>query len=490
MNTRFIEIIQSAGSPLITVVGDLILDSYVMGNANRISPEAPIQVLDVDGERFNLGGAANVAANLKALGARVQCCGVAGTDRDGDDLVAKLEELGIGTTGILRLAERPTVCKTRVISHNQQLIRIDRERRDALSDATVAKLLERIRLHLEKSDAVVVSDYAKGLLTPPMVQGVIEMAGGYGVLVDPKGTDYAKYAGARLITPNKKEAEEFTGVQIHGDGDLEAAAQVLRKTVGVEETVITLGAEGIFFAEGDVSGTIIPARARSVYDVTGAGDTVIAMLAFFRAAGYSLETAVRIGNTAAGIVVGRLGAAAPNRVELIAAFTGNVARPGDKILDRREAARISHEAAERGDRLVFTNGCYDLIHGGHLEFLRNAKAMGDCLMVAVNDDASVTRLKGPARPVLALEERMEILASLQVVDYVTSFSEDTPLEIIQEVTPAILVKGEDWQDKGVVGREWIEEHGGEVLLVKLREGRSTTEIIRKILDAHEKSDHG
>jgi len=507
LNTRFIDIIRSSPNPRIIVVGDVILDTYILGKANRISPEAPIQVLDVGGERCNLGGAANVAANLKTLGADVECCGVVGADRDGDAVVEKLTELGIGTSGVVRDEGRPTVSKTRVVSHNQQLLRIDREVRLPLDDAAAARLMKAMKPHLADSAAVAVSDYAKGTLTPALLRGVMEAAGNAGcdsigrdgigrdgigrdgvrccgVLVDPKGTDYGKYRGARLITPNRKEAEESTGVSIGGMDDLEEAARILRRDAGAREIVITLGGDGIYFSDAEGRGSLVPARARSVYDVTGAGDTVIALLAFFLASGSSLEEAVRIANAGAGIVVGRLGVAAPTREELVDAFSSVATRSGEKILPRGEAALRTREIRERGEKLVFTNGCFDLIHGGHLEFLRAAKSLGDHLMVAVNDDASVARIKGPERPILALEERMEILASLQFVDYVVSFSEDTPLEIVREVTPDILVKGEDWKEKGVVGAEWVQEHGGDVQLVKLRSGRSTTDIIKKILEKY------
>ncbi len=488
MNPRFIEIIQSAGSPRITVVGDLILDSYIMGEAKRISPEAPIQVLEVGGESHNLGGAANVAANLKTLGVEVECCGVVGADAEGERLVAMLKDQGIGTTAVIVDRKRPTVRKTRVVSHNQQLLRIDREKTELLDDGLSQKLADAAEDLLSASDAVIVSDYAKGTLTPELLARFTKCAGGFGALVDPKGRDFTKYRGARLITPNKKEAEEFSGLSIAGREDLVRASAEMRAKVGVRETVITLGPEGIFYSDLPERNDVIPAQTRSVYDVTGAGDTVIAILALFLAAGNSLGDAVRIANAGAGIVVGRLGVAAPTRRELVRAFSQSRGRPADKILAADAAAELSREIAERGESLVFTNGCFDLIHGGHLEFLRTAKSYGHFLMVAVNDDESVRRLKGPSRPVLELAERQEILASLHFVDYVVSFSEDTPEEIVKKVSPGVLVKGEDWRDKGVVGREWVESHGGKVELISLRPGKSTTNIIRRILELNGKTE--
>ena len=489
MNPRFIEIIQSAGSPRITVVGDLILDSYIMGETNRISPEAPIQVLEVGGESHNLGGAANVAVNLKTLGVDVECCGVVGADREGEKLVAILDEQGIGTTAVIHDENRPTVCKTRVVSHNQQLLRIDREKTHALDDRAARKLFDAVKQLLPASDAVIASDYAKGTLTPLLLAGIMKSAGGFGVLVDPKGKDFRKYRGARLITPNKKEAEDFSGQTIVGRDGLIAASSVLRKEVGVRETVITLGPEGIYFSDRPDRHDVIPAQTRSVYDVTGAGDTVISILALFLAAGESLEDAVRIANAGAGVVVGRLGVSAPTRCELVRAFSQSSGRPAEKMLTADAASDVARAIRERGEKLVFTNGCFDLIHGGHLEFLRTARSYGDFLMVAVNDDESVRRLKGPSRPVLELDERREILASLHFVDYVVAFTEDTPDRIVKQVTPDILVKGKDWEDKGVVGREWVEKQGGEVKLIELRPGRSTTDIIRRILELNGKADN-
>jgi len=498
VNTRFIDIIGSAGSPVITVVGDLILDTYITGRTSRISPEAPIQVLEVEGDRNTLGGAANVASNLNALGAEVECCGVVGDDQDGEMVIRALAERGIGTSAVIRDPSRPTVCKTRVVSHNQQLLRIDRERRRPLDEKCVSELLSRSRPQVRRAAAMVISDYAKGTLTPQVLEALIGEArrgveadpSRFGVLVDPKGVDYRRYRGARLITPNRREAEQYTRLSLHTLRDLNAAARTLRRDVGVTEVVITLGEEGIFFSGNEEESRIIPARVRSVYDVTGAGDTVISLLALFLSTGCSMEDAIRIANVGAGIVVGRLGVASPTRQELQEAFSNTPTRAQNKIVSRSEAARRAAQIRQRGGRLVFTNGCFDLIHGGHLEFLRSAKAFGDALMVAVNDDESVRRLKGPSRPILELAERQEILAAFQMVDLVVAFGEDTPLEIIQEISPQILVKGEDWREKGVVGSDWVTSHGGQVQLVRLREGRSTSTIIDKILEVYGGERHG
>jgi D-beta-D-heptose 7-phosphate kinase/D-beta-D-heptose 1-phosphate adenosyltransferase len=482
MNTRLIDLIARTGTPRITVVGDIILDSYIQGRTNRISPEAPIQVLEVQAERDALGGAANVAANLKNLGARVDLCGVVGGDRLGELLLKKLEDLDIGASGVLVDKTRPTVNKTRVVAQNQQLVRIDREVRASLAPEMADRLLDVTHPLIDQSSVVVLSDYAKGVLSPITLRSIIEKSSAP-VLVDPKSRDLKRYQGCRLITPNRKEAEEATGLELKGPSDLRRAAAILFEKLGVQEVVITLGADGIYYATRDED-HLVPAQSRSVYDVTGAGDTVIALLAFCIASGLGLDDAVRIANAGAGIVVGKPGVAAPDRRELIAYFSFGSTRYVEKMVTWEQAADIAKNIQRNGERLVFTNGCFDLIHSGHMGYLRSAKGMGDYLMVGVNSDDSVRRLKGAGRPILSLEERMEILASLQMVDFVVSFSEDTPLSLIQSVTPQVLVKGEDWEEKGVVGRTWVEEQGGEVVLVPLKKGVSTTGVIQRVLDRY------
>jgi D-beta-D-heptose 7-phosphate kinase/D-beta-D-heptose 1-phosphate adenosyltransferase len=488
MNTRLIDLISIAGAPRITVIGDLILDSYIQGDTNRISPEAPIQVLDVNDERHALGGAANVAANLRNLGAEVQVCGLVGKDRNGFVLTEMLMAQKIGTSAVIVDGNRPTINKLRVIAHNQQLVRIDREKRLTLDPEVEAQLFARIEPLLATSDIVVLSDYAKGVLSPSLIRRVIDESPA-DVLVDPKGQDFSRYRGCRLITPNRKEAEGATGMVLDTRENLVRAAQRLFDEVQLTELVITLGADGIYYARNKAEGQTVPARSRSVYDVTGAGDTVISTLAFCLAVEMNLDDAVRVANAAAGIVVGTLGVAAPTRRELVEFFSSGVTRYADKIVTRTEAKKIAEAIRQRGEVLVFTNGCFDLVHGGHIGYLRSAKGLGDHLMVGMNDDASVIRLKGRRRPILPLAERMEIVASFQVVDYVVSFGEDTPGDLIEAVTPSILVKGEDWRDKGVVGREWVESHGGEVVLIPLREGHSTTDLIQKITERYGKGSH-
>ena len=485
-NSRLIDLIQRAPRPRLAVVGDSILDMYIQGRTERISPEAPIQVLEVRDEHEVPGGAANVAANLARLGARVELCTLVGEDAPGTRLVTMMRDLGIGTRCIMTDPERPTTVKTRVVAQNQQLVRIDRERRRPASVTVRQALLDRLGEALEGIDAVVISDYAKGVVDSRLLSEIRSLTSAP-VLVDPKGTDYGKYRGATLITPNRREAEQFTGFTLRSREDLRKAASLFFDRLDVD-VVITLGSGGIYLSQRGGTDRLAPAEARSVYDVTGAGDTVIAMLGFCLGAGIPLDDAVPLANAAAGIVVGRLGAASPSREEIVRYLSGGTTYFSDKILTLEAAVERSRVIRDVGERLVFTNGCFDLIHRGHVSYFREAKRLGDYLMVAVNDDDSIRRLKGPHRPIMVLAERLEMLASLQVVDFVLPFSGDTPLETIEAVSPQVLVKGEDWRDKGVVGQEWVESHGGEVKLMSLAEGYSTTAIIQRILDRYGKGD--
>ena len=335
---------------------------------------------------------------------------------------------------------------------------------------------ERVR----RARAVVVSDYGKGLLTQEVLETTIRTAraAGVPVLVDPKGDDYRRYHGATLVTPNHKEAEEAIGHKLKSLADLPAAADELMRIAGLEAAVITLGSEGVFFKEKSGGHGHVPAQARAVFDVTGAGDTVVAQLGFYLAEGLSLERAVTLANQAAAIVVGRLGTHAVTRSEIRALFLEGAPHEG-KVVPGSALEALLAAWRREGKRIVFTNGCFDVLHIGHVQYLRFARSKGDVLLVGINDDASVRRLKGTPRPVTPLEDRMEVLAALEMVDAVVSFSEDTPEKIIHRVTPQVLVKGEDWAAKGVVGREWVEAHGGQVVLAPLVPGRSTTNILSR-----------
>lgn len=477
---RLVAALRAAPRPTVLIVGDLILDRYVSGEVSRISPEAPIPVLAARRSEEKLGGAGNVAANLVAMGAEVEVVGVVGDDGWGRELRSLLEEQKVGVGGLVVDARRPTTQKTRMMSGAQQMLRVDWEDPSTLGGAALAEMVRLLPAKVRASRAVVLSDYGKGVLANEVVACVVReaRAAGVPVLVDPKGDDYARYKGATLVTPNKKEAEQALGRKLARHADLPQAAQDLMRMAELDAAVVTLGADGIYYEDRRGARGHVPAQARAVFDVTGAGDTVVAQLAFHLAAGLDLASAVELANEAAAIVVGRLGTHAVTREELLAHLAAD-GRDEGKLLDATTLdLRVAHWK-KQGKRVVFTNGCFDVLHLGHVTYLKWARSKGDVLLVAVNDDASVRRAKGPTRPVNPLLDRMEVLAALECVDGVVGFAEDTPLELVQRVTPHALVKGADWAEKGVVGREWVESHGGVVHLAPLVPGRSTTAILER-----------
>jgi len=475
-----LSLIDRLGSPHVLIVGDLILDRYVTGEVSRISPEAPIPILAARMADQRLGGAGNVAANLCAMGARTEVLGVVGDDALGAALLGLLAEIGVSTGGCVRDRARPTTEKTRLVGGGHQMLRVDWEDASPVQPDIANLLTEGVAERVARSQAVVLSDYGKGVLTPAVLAAVIgaARAARVPVLVDPKGNDYSPYRGATLVTPNRKEAEEALGRPLPDFDSLPRAVSDLIGIADLEHAVITLGSDGM--AHGSRAGDFhhVPTMARQVFDVTGAGDTVIAHLALGLAAGLALREAVLLANQAAGIVVGKRGAASVTPGEMRAAL-GEV-RGAGKVLRRGvELARQMTEWRAEGKRVAFTNGCFDILHAGHVEYLRFARSKGDVLVVGVNDDASVRRLKGPERPVNPVEDRLAVLAALEMVDAVVAFGEDTPKEIVEEITPDALIKGEDWREKGVVGREHVERHGGAVHLAPLVPGRSTTSILER-----------
>lgn len=477
---ELLKILDRLGSPRVLIVGDLILDHYITGDVERISPEAPIPVLAARRRHVGAGGAGNVAANLRAMGAEVALVGVVGDDGRGRQLCELLQGIGVDTAGVLVADERPTTEKTRMVSGVQQMLRVDWEEARPVTEGMAGRLVAAVEARLPEARAVVLSDYGKGVLTDGVIARTIAAArqAGVPVLVDPKGVDFTRYRGATLVTPNRREAEEALGRKLPHLDDLPGAAADLIRVAELDGAVITLGADGIFFRSGDREGRVAT-TARAVFDVSGAGDTVIANLALGLAAGLTLEEAVRLANQAAGIVVGRRGAASATRDELRVLLGERRHRTG-AVLARDELSGLIAEWRAEGKRIVFTNGCFDILHAGHVAYLRAARARGDALIVGVNDDPSVRRLKGDGRPINPLEDRMTVLAALEMVDAVVPFSEDTPQAIVQEITPDVLVKGQDWEQQGVVGQDWVEQHGGEVFLAPLVPGRSTSQIAERI----------
>ena len=471
------EFIADLAGRRIVVIGDLILDRYLSGTVPRISPEAPVPVLHVQEDEDRVGGAANVAANLTRLGARVDLIGLVGRDSAAAALKELVKQAGISTRSIRVDAGRPTVQKTRLMARNQQMLRVDREEAHPATGAIERKLADETARRVADADAVILSDYAKGVLVPAVIEAACSGPGE--VFVDPKTSDVSLYRGAHVITPNAREAEQATGEDTAElDGCREAARAIARKG-RFRSVVITRGALGMYFwSKGGEEGSI-PTRARGVFDVTGAGDTVIATLALARAAGRPFREAMELANVAAGVVVDRPGAASITPEELAAALSGSSSTL-TKVVAPATARDVARRQRGAGRQVVFTNGCFDLLHAGHVESLEYARAQGDFLVVAVNEDASVRRQKGEARPVQALASRMRMLAGLQCVDLVFAFGEDTPEAAIHCIEPDILVKGEDWKGRGVVGGDWVIARGGRVVFAPLVGGHSTTRIIAEV----------
>jgi D-beta-D-heptose 7-phosphate kinase/D-beta-D-heptose 1-phosphate adenosyltransferase len=463
----------------IAVVGDLMLDEYIDGIVERISPEAPVPIVRAQGNELRLGGAANVARQIAALGAKVFLVGVVGDDAAGHAVLRLCEESGIGTQGILTAANRQTTRKLRVLGQSQQLLRIDWEDREPCSEANSAALLASVRNSAAR-DALILSDYAKGVLTAPFTLQLLRERGAdtRTIVVDPKHRDWSRYRGAKILTPNLRELSEAAALSLD-PADLPGIARAARAQVhhgGFEALVVTLGPRGMLIVGADGSELPIPALKRAVYDVTGAGDTVTAVLTACLATGASIADAARIATAAAGIAVGEIGAVAVPSARIAAELSGTAS---SKLLTRAALlARVKQWRAS-GQRIVFTNGCFDLLHPGHLSLLNFAKGLGDILVLAINSDAAVRRLKGPGRPVVAEHDRAAMLGALACVDAVTIFDEDTPLECIRCVQPEVLVKGQDYRIDEVVGRDIVEAGGGRVVLAPLLPDYSTTALLAR-----------
>lgn len=471
----------------ILVVGDLMLDEYLWGKAERISPEAPVQVVEVKREELRLGGAGNVANNLAALGVQVEMASVLGDDDDGRLLRDLLAGRGVGTAGIVLAPGRTTSRKSRVLASSQQIVRIDRESRDLIDERLENALLERVRALVPGCRAILVSDYLKGVLGEPLVQALIAFgrAQGIPVVIDPKGTDYRKYRGATALTPNRKEAQAASGIAIVDEDSLRRAGRQLCGDLALEALVLTRSEEGMSLFFGDGGEVHLPTEAREVFDVSGAGDTVLALIGVGLGAGLPLAEAARLSNLAAGVVVGKVGTSTVTPEEILDAAGRGHADSDRKIHARPALARLLAERKARGETIVFTNGCFDLLHVGHVKYLQAARRLGDRLVLGLNSDASIRRLKGPKRPLIGEEERAHILAALDCIDYVVIFDEDTPLELIAALRPDILVKGADYTPEGVVGKDLVESWGGRVELIEFVDGKSTTNIIDRILQAYQ-----
>lgn len=466
----------------VLVLGDVMLDSYYMGTTERISPEAPVPVVKVNSIEQRPGGAANVALNAAALGAEVKLLSILGDDVACKTLENELHAAGV-ETAFLKLPGIQTIVKQRVLCQNQQLLRLDFEAPLRLSSQE--SLLELFQKHLAWANVVILSDYAKGVLRPG-VQLFISAAKALNipVLVDPKHHDLNFYRGATLITPNLKEFKEVVG-EIQSESDLVEKGIELVKQCDLNALLITRGGEGMTLLERDCPEYYLPASGREVFDVTGAGDTVISTIAVALASQFPLATAIELGNAAAGVVIGKLGTATLSVQELQYAIQGHH-ELSSGVVNEETLLRNLKEARARGERIVFTNGCFDVLHAMHVEYLQLAQKQGDRLIVAVNDDASITRLKGPGRPVNKAEHRMAVLAGLQAVDWVVEMYDDTPNRLLELIRPDVLAKGGDYGLEGVVGAEIVQSYGGEVVVLGgMADGVKSTAIIERMKKLHD-----
>ncbi|WP_300669139.1 D-glycero-beta-D-manno-heptose-7-phosphate kinase [Helicobacter sp. UBA3407] len=516
--------------PNILVVGDLILDHYIWGNCERISPEAPVQVIDVKKESLSLGGACNVANNLISLESNVWICGIVGCDEAGKTLKQELENRGIRIEGIFSSTLRPTTQKSRLIAAHQQVVRIDREDKSLICQEGEKFILDFVSRKIVESNlqCLVLSDYQKGVLNDSLTQSLVALAKAHDlkILIDPKGKDYTKYKGATLLTPNKKEAMQAIGINICDEDSLQDCIVALQKMCALETSLITLSEDGIAFAtrdsiqEGSVKVERMPTIAREVFDVTGAGDTVIASLAYMLALGKPISQSVYFANAAAAVVVSKVGSATASKQEIFAylrrnnlldsalanteflqifgeemSLSNSLSRQITKIFKRQKLTSYwdkwikaeefygflesLHQLKEENFKIVFTNGCFDILHLGHIDYLHKARNLGDLLIIGLNSDASVKRLKGISRPMNEEKDRIAMLCALECVDFVVVFEEETPRELIAKIRPNVLVKGADYQGKEVVGSEFSDE----VCLLEFIEGKSTSQLIQKIKES-------
>lgn len=479
-----VDLVDRLAGARVLCVGDVMLDTYVQGDVDRVSPEAPIPVLRIARETTMLGGAGNVVRNLVGLGARVGFLSVVGDDADGAAVAALLTALPGVEPGLLTEPGRPTTRKTRFMAGGQQLLRADAECDGPMAEATAEALLAEARARLATHGALVLSDYGKGLLTESVTRALIALARAADcpVVVDPKGADHRRYAGAAVVTPNRKELSEATGGQpTRDDATVEAACRALIARCGLESVLATRSQDGMTLVRADAPAEHLPTEAREVFDVSGAGDTVVATLAAALAAGASLAAGARLANAAAGIVVGKVGTAAVRADDLVAALHHqDLARAEDKVVRLEALVETVERWRRRGLRVGFTNGCFDLLHPGHVSLITQARAACDRLVVGLNADASVRRLKGPTRPVQGEMARATVLASLADVDRVVLFGEDTPLMLIEALRPDVLVKGADYTVETVVGADLVRGYGGRVLLADLVAGQSTTATLARV----------
>jgi len=470
----------------VLVIGDVILDRYVTGAVHRLSPEAPIPVLRPSGHHATLGGAANVALNIATLGGLVVLIGVIGHDEAGEAITRLAAEVDNITPALVRVSGRPTTAKTRFMTGSHQLMRLDEETTAPLDHEGAASVLAAVSVHLAQADLVVLSDYAKGVLCDEVLDRVLTMCrdAGRPVVADPKRADFTAYRGVAVLTPNEHETRVATRISADDDADADRAGRMALQATGGEAVLVTRSAKGLTLVRRGHETMHLPTRAREVADVSGAGDTLVAALAVALAAGATLPDAALLANATAGISVGKQGTATVSAQELLDLLhLDELVQTDSKVVGLDGARQRVREWQRRGLKVGFANGCFDLIHPGHVRLLNEARAACDRLVVALNTDASVKRLKGPSRPLQNEMARATVMASMAPVDLVTLFDEDTPLDMIRALRPDVLVKGSDYTIEQVVGAPDVQAWGGKVVLVTLKEGHSTTKTIRRMTGA-------
>lgn len=463
--------------PNILVIGDLMIDHYLWGSCDRISPEAPVQVINVKKENSVLGGAGNVINNLVSLGSSVEVISVIGDDSVANELKTLLSNIGVSFDNLVVEEGRKTSKKSRLMASNQQVLRYDSESVDEISEKSSNKILEILEKNIKNYSAIILSDYKKGVLTTTLTQDIIKLANRHEikVLADPKGKDFSKYKGAYTLTPNKKEAMEATNIDIKDEKSLVEALKSLKQNCNLEVSLITLSEQGIAIFDDELFTS--PTAAREVFDVTGAGDTVIASITFALSCGVDIKKALYFANLAAGVVVGKIGSATASLDEIYEYESQlNKSSSSSHIKTFDEIEKLAKKLHSQGKKIVFTNGCFDILHVGHVKYLEEAKSYGDVLILGLNADSSVRKLKGESRPINTQDDRAYILASLESVDYVVIFEEETPYELIKLIKPHVLVKGGDYEGKEVVGQDIADE----LKLVQFVDGKSTTNTIKRI----------
>jgi len=497
MYERLLKILNAVGTPRVLLVGDFMLDNYLMGNIDRISPEAPVTVMNVTERQYRPGGAGSVAADLSILQTQLRCLGVIGDDDNGRRLRDMLKGLdGVDVDGLVVSPGRATTSKQRIIGlaqhrHRQQLMRIDEETVTPINQDIQDRLIQHLDKSLQWCDVLCLEDYNKGVLCDAFTARVIAMANKAGkkVIIDPASiNDYTRYKGAWLVKPNRRELALAGGMEIDTAESCYPAARKLYQQYGIENIVVTLDKAGAYLYQGrEDKGQVIPTRPRSVYDVTGAGDMVLAALGMLIAASYdgieqpTLAEIVSLANIAGGLEVERFGCVGISRAEIAVDLSRQRRITTGQPVSLETLLQGLQWHRRQKHRIVFTNGCFDLLHPGHIDLLRFAKAQGDTLIVAINSDSSVRQLKGKTRPILKQQDRAALLSALEMVDYVTVFDELDPLRLIEAISPDVLIKGADWQG-AVVGQDWVRQHGGKVVLMPLAPGYSTTNIIDRVVE--------